>query len=123
MLTPATCCARREDVQTAAGLSAEDAAELWNNIASGAETGMDFSSRWFADGETMQTIRTSSLIPTDLNALLYQVRKGALLSNSDGHLLPSALFLEPVHVPGWSPACDVQCMCSPKHQPVFQASW
>ena len=69
---PIACC--REDVQTAEGLDAAASAALWNDLASGAESGMDFSSRWLADGQNLSTIRTSRIVPTDLNAFLYQVR-------------------------------------------------
>lgn len=46
---------------------------LWNNLASGAESGMDFTSRWFADPQNITTIQTTSIIPTELNAYLYQM--------------------------------------------------
>ncbi|GAA4453344.1 alpha,alpha-trehalase TreF [Nibrella saemangeumensis] len=35
------------------------------------ESGWDFSSRWFADGKSMTTIRAADLVPVDLNCLLY----------------------------------------------------
>ncbi|MBC7886600.1 MAG: alpha,alpha-trehalase TreA [Ferruginibacter sp.] len=41
------------------------------NLRSGAESGWDFSSRWFADGKTIETIQTTDIIPVDLNCLLY----------------------------------------------------
>ena len=48
---------------------------MYSDIASAAESGMDFSSRWFAwDGpraNTMSSIRTSKIVPVDLNAILY----------------------------------------------------
>jgi len=43
------------------------------NMRSGAESGWDFSSRWFADGATINTIQTVSLIPVDLNCLLFHL--------------------------------------------------
>ena len=60
-------------METAEGLDAEASAALWNNLASGAESGWDFSSRWFANGQNLSTIRITELIPADLNAYLYQV--------------------------------------------------
>ena len=48
---------------------------LFRDIASAAESGWDFSSRWFADGKTLPTIRTTQIIPADLNALLYKAEK------------------------------------------------
>ena len=60
-------------METADGLDAEASAALWNNLASGAESGWDFSSRWFANGQNLSTIRITELVPADLNAYLYQV--------------------------------------------------
>ncbi len=58
-----------EDVETAA-ISNRPSREVWRNLRSAAESGWDFSSRWFADGQTLATIRTTSLLPVDLNSLL-----------------------------------------------------
>lgn len=43
----------REDVETAqeAGLDEAGRRRLWRELASGAESGWDFSLRWLADGE------------------------------------------------------------------------
>jgi alpha,alpha-trehalase len=62
----------REDVAVARE-SGRNAAELYRNIRAAAESGWDFSSRWFADGKSLATIRTTDLIPPDLNSLLYQL--------------------------------------------------
>ncbi|MGA0525394.1 trehalase family glycosidase, partial [Escherichia coli] len=40
-----------------------------------AESGWDFSSRWFGDSATLATIRTTSILPVDLNALMFQLEK------------------------------------------------
>ncbi|HEU5186903.1 MAG TPA: trehalase family glycosidase, partial [Candidatus Saccharimonadales bacterium] len=40
------------------------------NLRAAAESGWDFSSRWFADGKNLATIRTIDLVPVDLNCLL-----------------------------------------------------
>ena len=45
--------------------------EVYRNIRAAAESGWDFSSRWFADGRTRATIDTTDIIPVDLNSLLY----------------------------------------------------
>ena len=61
---------------------------MYREIASAAESGWDFSSRWFEDGMTMETIRTTRVIPVDLNALLYKSEKilSRLLSHvGDAH--------------------------------------
>ncbi len=44
-----------------------------NNFRSGAESGWDFSSRWFLKPDDMATIRTTDIVPVDLNCLLYQL--------------------------------------------------
>ncbi|KMQ61308.1 trehalase [Chryseobacterium sp. FH2] len=47
--------------------------EFYRNIRSGCESGWDFSSRWFADGENIQTIETLNLAEVDLNCLLWHL--------------------------------------------------
>lgn len=65
----------REDVASATTAPQRDAADLWRNLRAGGETGWDFSSRWFADGKTLTSIDVTSLIPVDLNALLYGLER------------------------------------------------
>lgn len=65
----------KEDMATAAGLSEVDQKALWHNLASGAASGWDFSSRWFKDGRNLSTCQTSLHLPTDLNAFLYQMEQ------------------------------------------------
>jgi alpha,alpha-trehalase len=66
-----------EDVHVAKQ-SGRDAATMYRHIRAAAESGWDFSSRWFADGATMETIQTTDLIPVDLNCLLYCLEKTLL---------------------------------------------
>lgn len=42
----------------------------FQDIASAAESGWDFSSRWFKDHYKIETIETTDIIPIDLNALI-----------------------------------------------------
>lgn len=69
----------KEDLATAAEATAAGSdmtrSELFRHIASAAESGWDFSSRWFRDEKTLPTIRTTDIIPADLNALLYKAEK------------------------------------------------
>jgi alpha,alpha-trehalase len=60
----------REDRGLARG-SARPPTQLFRNIRAAAESGWDFSSRWFADGKTLATIDTTEIIPVDLNSLLF----------------------------------------------------
>ena len=64
----------REDVETARA-SARPAREVYRNLRAGAESGWDFSSRWFEDGGSLATIRTVELLPIDLNSLLYHLEQ------------------------------------------------
>jgi len=45
--------------------------KTYKDLRAGAESGWDYSTRWFSDGKTMETIETTDIIPVDLNALLY----------------------------------------------------
>jgi alpha,alpha-trehalase len=45
--------------------------QLYRDVRAAAESGWDFSSRWFADGKTLETIDTTEIIPIDLNSLLF----------------------------------------------------
>lgn len=45
--------------------------KMYRDLRSGAESGWDYSSRWFANGMDIETIITTDIIPVDLNALLY----------------------------------------------------
>jgi alpha,alpha-trehalase len=59
----------KEDVDTAAG-SGRPPGLVYRNLRAAAESGWDFSSRWLADGKTLATVRTLSILPIDLNCLL-----------------------------------------------------
>jgi alpha,alpha-trehalase len=60
----------REDVETARAAN-RPPQEVYRNLRAAAESGWDFSSRWLADGRTLATIRTTDIVPVDLNSLLY----------------------------------------------------
>jgi len=64
----------REDAELA-GNSSRPAADLYRDIRAAAESGWDFSSRWFADGKTLATIETTAIIPVDLNSLLFGLER------------------------------------------------
>lgn len=50
-------------------------AAYYRNARAAAESGWDFSSRWLADGKTLQTIETTKIVPVDLNSLLYGLER------------------------------------------------
>jgi alpha,alpha-trehalase len=58
-----------KDTELAAA-SDMDSPTLYRHIRAAAESGWDFSSRWFRDGKSMETIQTTDIIPIDLNCLL-----------------------------------------------------
>lgn len=61
---------------------AGDREVLWAELKAGAESGWDFSSRWLVGGpnpDSLSSIRTSKLVPVDLNAFLCQAEE--LMSN------------------------------------------
>ena len=47
---------------------------MFTHLRAGAESGWDFSSRWFADGENLHTIHTTDIVRVDLNCLLYTLK-------------------------------------------------
>ena len=49
--------------------------EFFRNIRAACESGWDFSSRWFADSSSIQTIQTLDLAQIDLNSLLWHLEK------------------------------------------------
>ena len=64
----------REDTQLAQGIR-RPASEVFRDIRAAAESGWDFSSRWFADGHSLATIDTTEILPIDLNSLLFGLEK------------------------------------------------
>ncbi|KAG7389451.1 hypothetical protein PHYPSEUDO_010336 [Phytophthora pseudosyringae] len=47
--------------------------KYYNNVIAAAESGWDFSSRWLRDPLDMKSMVTSSVVPVDLNAIMYRV--------------------------------------------------
>ncbi|GAA4774221.1 alpha,alpha-trehalase TreA [Stakelama sediminis] len=64
----------REDVLTARH-SERPPGAVYRDLRAGAESGWDFSSRWFADGRHLTTIDTMDVVPVDLNSLLYGMER------------------------------------------------
>ena len=63
----------REDVATAHAAAVAHGrigGDVYRELVAGAETGWDFSSRWFGDGYNITTINTTSIIPVELNCIL-----------------------------------------------------
>lgn len=47
--------------------------KLYRNLRATAESGYDFSSRWMEDGKNLYTVRTTDIVPVDLNCLIYHL--------------------------------------------------
>lgn len=73
-----------EDVQTASEATDRPANEVYRDLRSAAESGWDFSSRWFGDNKTLATIRTTSIIPVDLNSLLFHLETAIVAACGQG---------------------------------------
>ncbi|KAM0675554.1 hypothetical protein GVAV_000920 [Gurleya vavrai] len=69
--------------------------EVFSNIKSGAESGWDFSSRWFKNEKSIDSIQSFDQMPVDLNAILY--RNEIILStlfSRKGEKIKALYFLE-----------------------------
>ncbi|WP_435926757.1 alpha,alpha-trehalase TreA [Dryocola sp. BD613] len=64
-----------DDVTTAKNNPDRPATEIYRDLRAGAASGWDFSSRWMDDPNQLGSIRTTSIVPVDLNALMYQLEK------------------------------------------------
>jgi alpha,alpha-trehalase len=53
-------------------MNEEQAQSFFSNIIAGAESGEDFTSRWFADGTDLKSISTQLFIPVGLNSIMYK---------------------------------------------------
>lgn len=51
------------------------ATEIYRDLRSAAASGWDFSSRWMDNPQQLGTIRTTSIVPVDLNSLMFHMEK------------------------------------------------
>ncbi len=76
----------REDVELT-HTAQQPAETLYAHLRAGAESGWDYSCRWFSDSNDFSTIHTTEIVPVDLNCLLYNLEqllaKVNRLSNED----------------------------------------
>jgi alpha,alpha-trehalase len=69
--------------------------KTYRDLRAGAESGWDYSSRWFANPQEMKTIQTTDIIPIDLNVLLYFLEiKIAQAYNWNEQLDSADIYLE-----------------------------
>lgn len=57
------------------GRTMNESAAYYRHMRAGAASGWDYSSRWFTDETGRASIRTTDIIPIDLNVLLFQVEE------------------------------------------------
>ncbi|MEM1258729.1 MAG: alpha,alpha-trehalase TreF [Bacteroidota bacterium] len=68
--------AYKEDIHLAKDVALGEAKQrLYRDLRSAAESGWDFSSRWYGAGEDFSTTNTTSLLPIDLNCLMYHLER------------------------------------------------
>ena len=108
----------REDVELARANPRRNPQELWRDLRAAAESGWDFSSRWLGDGASLGTIRTTRLIPIDLNALLYGLERtlaedAAELGDADAETLADQADARRVAIARhlWNPAAGHYADC------------
>ncbi|MCY0389364.1 alpha,alpha-trehalase TreF [Robbsia sp. Bb-Pol-6] len=81
-----------EDVETARR-SSRPAGDVYRDLRAGAASGWDFSSRWLGDPNDLSTIRTTAILPVDLNSFLYKLETQIeRLSDAGGDTATAALF-------------------------------
>ena len=88
--------------------------ELFRHLRAACESGWDFSSRWFSDGQNLSTIEATNIVPVDLNCLLYQlektIAKGLKLkgnhSEADGFTEMAAKRKEAINDTFWNEKLD-----------------
>lgn len=80
----------REDVETAE--ATPHPAATYRHLRAGAESGWDFSSRWLAKPTSLETIRTTEIVPLDLNCLLYELELSLAEANRKLLQLPLAKY-------------------------------
>ncbi|HHA2300142.1 TPA: alpha,alpha-trehalase [Enterobacter asburiae] len=73
-----------DDVNTAKSNPNRPATEIYRDLRSAAASGWDFSSRWMDDPQKLGTIRTTSIVPVDLNALMFKMEKLLARASQEG---------------------------------------
>uniref|UniRef100_A0A0D3HFQ8 Trehalase n=1 Tax=Oryza barthii TaxID=65489 RepID=A0A0D3HFQ8_9ORYZ len=85
----------RRDEEFASKLSTAAKEKFYHQVASTAETGWDFSSRWMRDSTDMTTLTTSCIIPVDLNTFILKMEQDiAFFAKLIGESTTSEIFSE-----------------------------
>lgn len=82
-----------EDITTAKSNPNRPATEIYRDLRAAAASGWDFSSRWMDNPNQLSTLRTTSIVPVDLNALLFKMEKTiAVASRAAGNDAQAARY-------------------------------
>lgn len=77
---------RFKDEASATAFKKKSLAVSCHHLRAGAASGWDFSSRWFADRKSINSIEVTDIIPVDLNCLLFHlettIAKAATINNN-----------------------------------------
>lgn len=65
----------REDIEAAEHISEYLRPAFFRNIRAACESGWDFSSRWLNQSNKLASIRTTDIVPVDLNCLVYKLEQ------------------------------------------------
>ncbi|MEP6949750.1 MAG: alpha,alpha-trehalase TreA [Ginsengibacter sp.] len=79
----------KEDTELAH--QAADKTIMYRHLRAAAESGWDFSSRWFKDVKDFSSIHTAEIIPVDLNCLLFNLEKTIAEAYGLSNDIPSSL--------------------------------
>lgn len=64
-----------EDIELVSEIEEDLKPSTYKDIRAAAESGWDFSSRWFENSQEMKSIQTTDILPVDLNSILYGMEK------------------------------------------------
>ena len=86
-----------EDLETARA-SDRPAQQVYRDIRAAAESGWDFSSRWLTQPDALHSIRTTAILPVDLNGFLFKLETMiADLSEADADTTAASEFRRKAH--------------------------
>lgn len=63
------------DFRVAGDLGEDERRRLYRELAAGAESGWDYSSRWMGGGSDLREMRTTEIVPVCLNSILIKVER------------------------------------------------
>lgn len=71
----------REDVELVAR-SGRQAEPVYRHLRAGAESGWDYSCRWFKQADSFASIHTTDIVPVDLNCLLFHLEETIAMASA-----------------------------------------